>query len=83
MDGLIIKNGRLVNDRPIGETGIAEMARLRKSVVRSGKINMIADGISLCEAKKSLYGRWFILVCWLEGGDVGPPFFVLYVDNRH
>tara|TARA_R100000951_G_scaffold81060_1_gene68836 strand:- start:481 stop:654 length:174 start_codon:yes stop_codon:yes gene_type:complete len=57
MDGLSIKNGRLVNDRPIGETGIAEMARLRKSVVRSGKINMIADGISLCEAKKSLYGR--------------------------
>ena len=56
MDGLRIKDGRLINDRPIGETGIAEMARLRKSVRRSEKINMIADGISLCEAKKSMYG---------------------------
>ena len=55
MDGLRVKNGRLINDRPVGETGIAEMARLRKSVRRSEKINMIADGFALCEAKKGMY----------------------------
>jgi len=43
-DGLTMKNGRLINNRPCGETGIAEMARARKMAKREEKVSMIADG---------------------------------------
>jgi len=43
-DGLTMKNGRLINNRPTSETGIAEMARARKMAKREEKVSMIADG---------------------------------------
>jgi hypothetical protein len=45
-DGLTVKDGRLINNRPCGETGIAEMARMRKAAKREEKISMIAEGYS-------------------------------------
>jgi len=56
MDQLRIKDGRLINDRPVGETGIAEMARLRKTVRRAEKISMIADGVALGDMKGKMIG---------------------------
>ena len=47
MEGLNVKDGRFVNDRLPGETGIAQAARYRKMVKRSEKVSMIADGIEL------------------------------------
>lgn len=41
---LTVKNGRLINNSGCGETGIAEMARLRKAAKREEKISMIAEG---------------------------------------
>ena len=54
VDGLIVKDGRLINLRPPGETGIAQAARLRKEVKRARKIEMIADGIAVAEARHTL-----------------------------
>lgn len=57
-DGLTVRNGRLVNNRPCGETGIAEMARARKMAKREEKVSMIAEGYSrgemMSEMKESL-----------------------------
>lgn len=43
---LTVKDGRLINNSGCGETGIAEMARLRKAAKREEKVSMIAEGYS-------------------------------------
>jgi len=54
-EGLTIKDGRLINKRPVGETGIAEAARLRQQVKHQKKVSTIADGIDMAERRKDLY----------------------------
>lgn len=56
MGGLTVKNGRLVNDRPNGMTGISEAAMLKKAVKREKKVSMIADGIMRAEMRENLMG---------------------------
>ena len=51
--GLYVKDGRLMNEREDGETGIAQAARIRRSVKNDRKINRIAEGIELAENKKN------------------------------
>jgi hypothetical protein len=51
--GLYVEDGRLINGRRDGETGIAEAARIRRAVKNDRKINMIAEGIELAEDKKN------------------------------
>jgi len=51
-EGLTVKDGRLVNNRPVGETGIAEAARLRRSVKRMNKVSIIAEGVEIAEMRK-------------------------------
>tara|TARA_R100000808_G_C2137885_1_gene145955 strand:+ start:227 stop:439 length:213 start_codon:yes stop_codon:yes gene_type:complete len=53
VNGLYVKDGRLINDRPDGETGIAQAARIKRAVKNDRKINMIAEGIELAEDKKN------------------------------
>ena len=43
--GLYVKDGRLMNDRMDGETGIAQAAMYRKQMKKQYKIDCIADGI--------------------------------------
>ncbi len=43
--GLTMKNGRLINNRPQGLTGIAEASLYRKQMKKQYKIDSIADGI--------------------------------------
>jgi hypothetical protein len=45
--GLDVENGRLINNRPDGMTGIAKAAEVKKAMKRAEKVNMIADGVSL------------------------------------
>lgn len=45
--GLDVRNGRLINNRPNGQTGIAEAAEIRSSIKRAEKISMIAKGVAL------------------------------------
>ncbi len=59
MKGLTIKNGRLINNRPVGMTGIQEVAKSRAMRKRIDKINMIADGVDLAESRKEI--RKFML----------------------
>lgn len=61
-DGLTVKDGRLINNRPDGQTGIAQMAKLRKEAKREEKISMIAEGYSrgemISEAKEMMMGAF-------------------------
>jgi hypothetical protein len=54
-EGLTIKNGRLINNRPVAETGIAEAARLRQRMKHLNKVSTIAEGISLAEMRKDMF----------------------------
>jgi hypothetical protein len=54
INGLHIKNGRLINDRPDSETGIAQAARIKKTMKEQHKIDMIADGIERAEVREKL-----------------------------
>jgi len=45
-DGLTIKDGRLINNRADGQSGISQMAKLRKEAKREEKVSMIAEGYS-------------------------------------
>ena len=56
MGGLTVKDGRLINDRQDGLSGIAEANNLRNRKERVDKVNMLADGILLAEAKKKMLG---------------------------
>tara|TARA_R110000751_G_scaffold27669_3_gene72954 strand:- start:7252 stop:7494 length:243 start_codon:yes stop_codon:yes gene_type:complete len=45
VDGLMIRDGRLINLRPPGMMGIEEAAMYRKEMKKQYKIDTIADGI--------------------------------------
>ena len=53
VNGLYVKNGRLINDRPDGMSGIARAASMKRAVDNDRKINQIAEGIQLAENKKN------------------------------
>jgi hypothetical protein len=48
-DGLTVKDGMLINNRPDGQTGIAQAAQLRKSMKRAEKISTMATAFSMGE----------------------------------
>jgi hypothetical protein len=52
--GLDVKNGRLVNNRPDGMTGIAQAAIAKKAMKHADKVGMIADGVSLGNMKSEM-----------------------------
>jgi hypothetical protein len=45
VDGLYVKDGRLINDRPDGMMGIEKAAKLRKMVKAQRNSEQIAEGI--------------------------------------
>ena len=52
MDGLTIKDGRLINERRPSETGIATAAIQKAKMKGSKVVRNIADGIELSEERK-------------------------------
>jgi tryptophan synthase alpha subunit len=46
-DGLTIKNGRLINNRPNGITGIQEAVQIRKDLKKAKKLEMYSEAVSL------------------------------------
>ncbi len=56
VDGLYVKNGRLINGRPNGMTGIQQAANMKRIIDEDRKIKMIADGIERSEMRKKLFG---------------------------
>ena len=53
-----MKNGREINLRPDSETGIAKLAKLRKSIKRAEKISMIAEGNDLSRDRREIRLRF-------------------------
>lgn len=53
--GLDVKNGRLINNRPDGITGIAEAANARKIMKRMEKVDVISEGVSLGNMKSEMF----------------------------
>ena len=49
--GLTVKNGRLINNRPDGLTGIAEAALYKKQMKKQYKIDSIADGVERAQMR--------------------------------
>jgi hypothetical protein len=46
-DGLTIKNGRLINDRPNGISGIQEALDIKKTMKKAKKLEMYSEAVSL------------------------------------
>ncbi len=53
-DGLTVRNGRLVNNRPDGQTGIAQAAQIRKSMKQAEKVSIVARGTAMGEMMSDL-----------------------------
>lgn len=51
--GLTVKDGMLINDRPDGQTGIARLAQMKKSIKTAEKISIIARGNAMAEMMES------------------------------
>jgi hypothetical protein len=51
MDGLKTIEGRLVNNRPVGVTGIAQAAQMRKQNMQRSLSQDIAMGIELAQKR--------------------------------
>ncbi len=56
MHGLTVKNGRLVNERPDGMSGIQQAANMKRIIDEDRQIKMIADGIERAESRKEFRG---------------------------
>ena len=54
VNGLYVKNGRLINDRPYSMTGIQKAAEMKKAAKRARKMEEIASGIRMAEEMKSM-----------------------------
>ena len=54
VDGLYVKDGRLINGRPNSMNGIQQMADIKRAIDRDREVSKIADGIRRAEMRKSL-----------------------------
>lgn len=57
--GLTVQNGRLINNRPCGMTGIAEAAASKKAMKRMDKVEMIASGVSMGNMRSEMIESQF------------------------
>jgi len=53
-DGLTVKDGRLINNRPCSKNGIEKAAELRKAIKRAEKIEMYSEAVALGELKAEM-----------------------------
>jgi len=48
-EGLTVKDGMLINNRPDGQSGIAQAAQVRKAMKTAEKISIVARGTAMGE----------------------------------
>jgi hypothetical protein len=53
--GLTVRNGRLINERPDGQTGIAQAAQIKRSMKTAEKISIVAKGTAMGEMMSDMY----------------------------
>jgi hypothetical protein len=58
-DGLTVKNGRLINDRPNGMTGIQEAAEIKKGLKRAKKLELYSEAVSIGIQKADVMKKMF------------------------
>ncbi len=56
VDGLYVKDGRLINGRPNSMSGIEKIAQMKKAIDKERMVNKIADGILRAEMRKDMFG---------------------------
>lgn len=56
MSGLTMKNGRLINERPCGVTGIQQAIDLRKMMKREQKIEMMVEADVRASMREKMMG---------------------------
>lgn len=49
LSGLTVSNGMLINNRPDGQTGIAQAAQVKKAMKTAEKISIVARGTAMGE----------------------------------
>jgi|19_taG_2_1085344.scaffolds.fasta_scaffold22286_4 hypothetical protein len=54
VNGLYVKDGRLINGRPCSISGIEEAANLRRAAKRARKVEEIAEGIRMADEMKTM-----------------------------
>ena len=54
MDGLTIKDGRLINERPAGITGIQHAANIKRGMRSAKKVEQIAEGVAMADSIKEM-----------------------------
>jgi len=47
--GLTVNDGMLINNRPDGQTGIAQLSQMKKAIKMAEKVSIIARGNSMSE----------------------------------
>ena len=52
--GLTVKDGRLINNRPVGKSGLEEAAEIRQIMKRNKEAEIIANGIEKAEMRKDM-----------------------------
>jgi len=53
-DGLTVKDGMLINNRPDGQTGIAQAAQLTKAMKRAEKISTMSAAFMMGETMSDM-----------------------------
>jgi hypothetical protein len=53
-DGLTVKDGRLINNRPNGKNGIEKAAELKKALKKAEKIQMYSEAVALGNMKEDM-----------------------------
>ena len=53
-DGLTVRDGRLINNRPDGKNGIEKAAELRKALKKAEKIQMYSEAVALGNMKEDM-----------------------------
>jgi hypothetical protein len=53
-DGLTVKDGRLINNRPDGKNGIEKAAELKKALKKAEKIEMYSEAVALGNMKEDM-----------------------------
>jgi hypothetical protein len=66
-DGLTVKDGRLINNRPNSKNGIEKAAELRKSIKRAEKIEMYSEAVALGDMKAEMREEGMEVMMTLKG----------------
>lgn len=66
-DGLTVKDGRLINNRPDGKNGIEKAAELKKALKKAEKIQMYSEAVALGNMKEDMMQEGMGMIMTFKG----------------